>query len=191
VSYLILFLEFAKIGLFAVGGGLATVPFLFQFAKQYSYWVTTGQIPDMLAVVQILPGAIGVNLAAYTGLHAASAPGAFAAAAGLIAPSILIITLVARFFDAFKQNPYVQAVFKALRPAAFGLLAAAGFGVWKLALFNAGTPGTSRPWYAYLQWKECALFALLFTGIVTLKKHPALYIALGACAGILFQMGGP
>jgi chromate transporter len=179
MKLLIIFLEFCKIGLFSVGGGLATLPFLFQMADKYE-WLTREKVGDFLAIAQSSPGAIGVNMAAQTGFAYAGPPGAFLAALGLIAPAIITITIVARVLTAFKENRIVAAVFSGLRPAAAGLLAAAGFAAWKLALWN----NAASAWYGFIRWKECIIFAVLFAGIYKFKGHPVIYIAIGAAAGI-------
>jgi chromate transporter len=181
--YLTLFVEFFKIGLFAVGGGYATLPFVYQFARSYPAFLDSRLIPDMLAVAQILPGAVGVNLASYVGLNVAGIVGATGAVLGLITPSIIIIVIISRLFTAYKQNKTVQAVFRALRPAALGLLVAAGFGVWRLFLFDAVSLQSASLIQA-IRWKEAALFALFFAAIITLKKHPVFYIAAAAVAGV-------
>jgi chromate transporter len=190
VIYLILFAEFFKIGLFAVGGGYAALPFIYQFAQTHPEYLDGRAIPDMLAVAQMLPGALGVNLSVYAGLASAHAAGglpvwgALAAAFGLVTPSIIIIIIIARMFAAFKKNETVHAVFKALRPAALGLLTAAGFGVWKLFLYN----DNAASYLEMLRWKEAALFAVFFIAIVTLKKHPTWYIAAAAVIGVVLKL---
>jgi chromate transporter len=177
-----LFFEFANIGLFAVGGGLATLPFLFHLAEEYT-WLTAEIIGRGQALAQSAPGAIGVNMAAHAGFYAAGIPGAFAAAAGLVFPSIIVITLIARILT-FKKNRAVAAVFRGLKPCAAGLLAAAGFGVIRVSLFNSAAP----VWYEMLRPRECILFAVLFAMIVKLKLHPAVYIALAGAAGIILEL---
>jgi chromate transporter len=183
MNLLLLYLEFCKVGAFAVGGGLATLPFLFQMADRYT-WLDRETVGNFLALAQSSPGAIGVNLAAQTGFHAAGIAGALLAALGLVSPAIVVIALLARMLRAFKENRSVTAVFSGLRPAAAGLLAAAGLGAWKLSLYNAGAP----VWYALLRWRECALFALLFLLIWRFKGHPLIYISLGAIAGIVLGL---
>jgi chromate transporter len=180
MTYLILFAEFFKIGLFAIGGGLATLPFLYKLAGVYS-WLKAEMIPDMLAVAQSSPGAIGVNLAIYTGFRCAGIPGGIIAALGLITPSVIIIIIVARMLRAFKTSRVVQSVFSGLRPAAAGLLAAAGFSAITLSLYN---PAAAR-WYQQLRWREALLFAVLFLLIRRLKIHPVVYIAAAGVAGIV------
>jgi chromate transporter len=176
---LFLFARFAQIGLFSIGGGLATLPFLYQLAAGED-WLSVEMIGNMLAVAQSLPGAIGVNLAGYTGFQRAGFQGALVAALGLISPSIVIIIIVARVLTTFKQNTRVQAVFAGLRPAAGGLLFAAGFGAVKLSLYNSD----ASVWYETLRWKELALFIALFFFIHRFKTHPIIAIAIAGIVGV-------
>ncbi|MDR3167758.1 MAG: chromate transporter [Treponema sp.] len=182
MTLLVLFAEFFKIGLFAIGGGLATLPFLYKLADKYD-WLSWDMILDIQAVAQSLPGAIGANMAAYTGFRCAGIPGGFIATLGLISPSIIIIIVIARMLRAFKESTLVTAVFSGLRPAAAGLLAAACFGAIKLSLYNAAAP----VWYELLRWRQCLLFGVLFILIVKFKKHPVVYIAAAGAAGIVLQ----
>ena len=183
MSLLIIYAEFFRIGLFAVGGGLATLPFLFQLAGR-SEWLNREMVGNFLAIAQSSPGAIGVNVAAQTGFQYAGVAGGLLAALGLISPAVIIITIIARMLRSFKENRIVISVFSGLRPAAAGLLAAAGLGAWKLALWNADAPR----WFEALRWKECLIFAALFLLIWRFKGrpagHPVICIAAGAAAGI-------
>ncbi len=181
--YLILFLEFFKTGLFSIGGGLATLPFLYKLADKYD-WLTYESIADMIAVSESTPGAIGVNMATYAGFHAAGVPGGVIATLGLVTPSIIIIIIIARILQAFKENKTIKAVFSGLRPTATGLIAAAGFTVIKLSLYNSNF----NIWYEIIKWKEFLLFILIFFLIYTFKKHPVVYIAGAAAAGIILGL---
>jgi chromate transporter len=183
VILLILFAEFFKIGLFSVGGGLATLPFLYQLADKYE-WFSYESIMDMIAISESSPGAIGVNMATYTGFQCSGIPGAIIATLGLVSPSIIVIMIVARILLAFKESAPVQAVFSGLRPAATGLIAAAGFGVIWLSLYN----DAASAWYEILRWREALLFAILFLLIRTLKKHPVVYIAIAGIAGMVLKL---
>jgi chromate transporter len=183
VNLFILYTEFLKIGFFAVGGGLATLPFLYRLADNYE-WLTMEKIADFLAIAQSSPGAIGVNMAAQAGFQGAGAAGAFVAALGLISPAIIVISIAARMFQVFKENKTVGAVFSGLRPAAGGLLAAAGFGAWKLSLYKGSAP----VWYEMLRLRECIIFAVLFLGILKFRGHPIIYIGIGAAVGIILGL---
>lgn len=183
MNYLFLFAEFCKIGLFSVGGGLATLPFLFELAKK-SGWLSPEKIGDFLAIAQTSPGAIGVNMGAQAGFLFAGVPGAYTAALALAAPSIVIIIFVARIFKSFRENRILASVFSGLRPAAAGLLAAAGFNALKLSLYNP----PARVFYELLKWREVLIFGALFLLVYKFKKHPILYIAAGGAAGILLGL---
>jgi len=183
MNLFVLYIVFFQIGLFAVGGGLAALPFLFRLADKYE-WLSHEQIGNMLAIVQSSPGALGVNMSAQAGYYAAGIPGAILASLGLVSPAIIIIVIVARMFAAFKENQIVAAVFTGLRPAATGLLCAAGFGAWKLSLYNPAFTA----WYELLRWKECLLLILLFLGISRLKFHPIIYVIIAGVAGIVFKL---
>ncbi|MDR3335292.1 MAG: chromate transporter [Treponema sp.] len=183
MTMVFLFALFFQTGLFSIGGGLATLPFLYQMADHYE-WLNHEMVADILAVAQSSPGAIGVNMAAYAGYRCAGIPGAFVAALGLISPSIIIIIIIARMLKAFRANTTVGAVFAGLRPAAAGLLAAAGFGALKLSLYNSA----ASVWYELLRWRECLLFVVLFLLIYHFKKHPIIYIAAAGVIGIVLGL---
>jgi chromate transporter len=175
--------EFCKIGLFSVGGGLATLPFLFELAKKDNP-LSPEKIGDFLAIAQSSPGAIGINVGVQTGFLFAGIPGAFVAALSLAAPSIVVITIVARMLQSFRENRAATAVFSGLRPAAAGLLVAAGLNVWRFSLLDLSAPGPS----GVIRWKECLLFAAFFFGIYKLKGHPVIYIAIAAALGVVLGL---
>lgn len=184
MSFVALFFTFFQIGLFAVGGGLATLPFLFRLADRYD-WLSPEQVGNILAIAQSAPGAIGINMAALAGFEGGGIAGAFAASLGLAAPSIIIILIIAGMLTAFERRASVQAVFAGLRPAAAGLLVYACFQALKIALYN---PNAVRL-YEHLRWKEVLLCAVVYIGLVKFRKlHPAAFIALGAAAGILLGL---
>lgn len=174
-----LFAEFFKTGLFAVGGGLATLPFIYDIADRYD-WLNYQLIADMIAVSESTPGPIGINMATYTGFHCDGLLGSAVATFALVLPSIVVIILVARALEAFKKSAIVASVFAGLRPAAAGLIAAAGLSVLQLALYNP----EAQSWTGIAKLPELALFAVLFFLIWKFKKHPILYIAAAAAAGI-------
>jgi chromate transporter len=179
MKLLFMFVTFCRIGFFAVGGGLATLPFLFEIADS-SNWLSREEVGNMLAVAQSLPGAIGVNLAAYTGFRYAAIPGGYLAALGLVFPSIVVITIVAKMLQAFKESVIVQRLFSGFRPAAAGLLSAAGFSAIALSLYNPEAP----LWYELIRWREALLFLVLFILVFKLKKHPIVYIIAAGAAGV-------
>ncbi len=183
-----LFFEFFKTGLFAVGGGMATLPFLYDISARTG-WYTTEMLADMIAVSESTPGPIGVNMATYVGFVTAGIPGAIIATLGLITPSIIIILLIARALKAFRENPYVEAGFYGLRPCSVGLIAAAGFLVIKLALFNTELYQASGKLIDLFDFKAIALAAVLLVCTRYVKKlkglHPIFFILASAVIGIV------
>ncbi|MBQ1999797.1 MAG: chromate transporter, partial [Spirochaetales bacterium] len=103
---LLLYLEFFKVGLFSIGGGLATIPFLQELSIKYG-WFDQKLFTDMIAISESTPGPIGVNMATYVGYHTAGIPGGIISTLGLISPSIIIILLIACLLTQFKENRYV------------------------------------------------------------------------------------
>ena len=156
MTCLLLFYEFFKTGLFAVGGGLATLPFLYDMAARHPEWFTVSQLADMLAVSESTPGPLGVNMATYVGYLTAGIPGAVAATMGLVAPSVIVILIVAAFLKRFRESRLVNNVFYGLRPASAAMVAAAGLSVVGLALLYSGQAGL-----AAVNWKAVALAAVL------------------------------
>lgn len=191
--YLQLFYEFFKTGLFAVGGGMATVPFLSAMAEKTG-WFTQGMLADMIAVSESTPGPIGVNMATYVGFTTAGVPGAVVATLGLITPSVIIILIIARFLKAFRDNKYVDGAFYGLRPCSVALIAAAGMAVVKLTLLNEAGFQLTGNWLDYFRW-ECILLAavlLVCTRWVPKVKdlHPIWFILGSAVIGVVFRFGG-
>ena len=121
--FLRLFLEFAKVGLFAVGGGLATIPFLQDMGARTG-WFTNADLTTMIAVSESTPGPMGVNMATYVGFHTAGIAGGVVATLGLVSSSIVIILIIAGFLEKFRQSKVVDAVFYGLRAASVALISA-------------------------------------------------------------------
>lgn len=191
--YLQLFWEFFKTGLFAIGGGMATLPFLYDMADKTG-WFTRAQLADMIAVSESTPGPIGVNMATYAGFDCAGVLGGVVATLGLVTPSVIVIVLIAMALQAFRTNKYVDAAFYTLHPASTGLIAAAGWSVFALVLVNLDAYRASYQLADLLQWKNLILFAVIWvlTNLVKpLKKlHPVVFLALAAVVGIVFRLGG-
>ena len=181
-----LYCEVAKVGLFAVGGGLATIPFL-QNMGANTGWFTSTDLTTMIAVSESTPGPMGVNMATYVGFETAGLPGAVIATLGLITPSIIIIMIIAGFLQKFRQSKTVDAIFQGLRPASTALIAAAGLSVAMSVLFTAGS--TTEHAFS-VHWPAVILAVVVFLCMrqEKLKKlHPVVFIALAAVAGAVFQ----
>lgn len=192
--YLKLFWEFFKTGLFAIGGGMATIPFLYDISDATG-WFTHNDLANMIAVGESTPGPIGVNMATYVGFVTGmndggtfgAVIGAVIATLGLITPSVIVILVVAEILKSFRDNRYVNQAFYGLRPASTGLIAAAGLSVMVANLFYEGQAGL-----AAINWKGWILAIVLWLLTNRVKKtkglHPIVFIGVSAVAGILFAM---
>lgn len=189
MTFLYLFFEFFKIGLFAVGGGPATIPFLYDLAESDYGWFTPELLTNMIAVSESTPGPIGINMATYAGYNAGYGEmgllggilGGITATAGLVIPSIIVIVIIAGFLKAFSQNKYVENVFYGIRPVVTSIVLFSVFGIISQTFYQNGE--FVLPIIAI----ALVLFALMF--VKKLKKlHPAFWLALGAVAGILLKL---
>lgn len=188
--YLSLFWEFFKTGLFAVGGGMATLPFLYSMSDKMG-WFTAAQLADMIAVSESTPGPIGVNMATYAGFATAGIPGALCATLGLVTPSVIIILIISSILQAFRKNKYVDAAFYGLRPCSVGLIAAAGMLVVKISLFSIESYTASGNIAELFKFRAIILAAILIVLTRYFKPtknlHPIVFIFASALVGIVFS----
>lgn len=203
--YLKLFWEFFKTGLFAIGGGMATLPFL-QNIGETTGWYTYADLMNMLAVSESTPGPIGINMATYVGFTVGGVPGAVIATLGEVTPSIIVILIVAALLKSFRENQYVDRAFYGLRPASTGLIGAACATVFlevltHIELVDPAAGGLLNRFQTeaggfldLFNWRGLALGAVLLalTNWVkpTKNLHPIVFIALSAAVGILFGFAG-
>lgn len=193
-----LFWEFFKTGLFAIGGGMATVPFL-QDISAKTGWFTSADLANMIAVSESTPGPMGVNMATYVGYTVGSQQlggtgmgvvGAVVATLGLIFPSIVVILIVAYFLKRFRDSKLVDSVLYGLRPASVALISAAGVEIVLFAVLRVES--IWRIADASLSWKAVGLALAVFAGtnlIPGLKKiHPIWFVVASAVAGVLLHM---
>ena len=192
--YLQLFWEFFKTGLFAVGGGMATLPFLYDVSDKTN-WFTHAQLADMIAVSESTPGPIGVNMATYVGyLTGGGALGAIVATLGLITPCVIIILIVAAFLKAFRDSKYVAGAFYGLRPASTALITAAGLAVVKISFFDTKVFSDLPHILRSTKWEAVALAAVLIVLTRYTPKvknwHPIIFIGISAVIGAVFRFAG-
>ena len=189
--YLNLFIEFLKTGLFSIGGGLATIPFLMEMGEKFG-WFSAEELSNMIAVSESTPGPIGINMATYVGYTTGSAEfsvvggilGALTATVALVLPSLIVIMIIAGFLQKFKDNKLVKDTFYVLRPAVIGMLGVSLASMITPLVYISGAATI----LASINYKSIILFALLLFGILKFKKlHPIVFIAIGAAVGIIFK----
>jgi len=192
-----LFIEFFKVGLFSIGGGMATVPFLQSMAAK-TQWFTSAQLADMIAVSESTPGPLGVNMASYVGYTTGTLCGGVGfgilgsaiATIGLITPSIIIIISISYFLDKFRKSKYVDAAFYGLRSASVGLIGAAGISIVLLCFFNLESiyQISSNTNFDFKNIILAFVILILTRWIPKTKKlHPIVFIIFSAIIGIIFK----
>jgi len=181
--YLLLFAEFFKIGLLTIGGGLASLPFLYELAEKYG-WFTAEQVADMVAIAESTPGPIAINMATFAGYQAAGVPGGIIATTGLVLPELCISLLVCGALAHWARSQVLADAFAGLRPAVAGLISAVTINLICLAILGISVPTWPLP---APNIKALILFSLLLLAVFKLKAHPIIYVLIGAAAGILFK----
>lgn len=184
--YLRLIYEFMKIGLFAVGGGLATLPFLKDLAIKTG-WYTIEDLMNMVAVSESTPGPIGVNMSTFVGFVRGSFLGGICATLGLVIPSIAIIIIIAIMFKKFKDSPIIEKIFFGIRPASIALIASAGYSVMKEALFNFELYSQTNAILDLFKVSSIIYGVILYIVFSKFKLHPIFYILISAVIGIIVK----
>lgn len=195
MTYILMFYEFFKTGLFAIGGGLATLPFLYNMADKYT-WFDKAMLSDMIAVSESTPGPLGVNMATFTGFTVGSSLngilggifGGIVATVGLITPSVIIIIIIAKFLAKFDENKLVQDGFYGLRPAVTALIAVAGYQVFTTSVLNLELYESTNNFLNLFDIRTLILFAIIVALTNTIGKHPIYYIAGAAVVGIVLKL---
>ena len=188
--YLLLFINFFKTGLFSIGGGLATLPFLYEMSNR-THWFSTSDIADMIAISESTPGAIGINMSTYAGFKTAGYPGGILATVALATPSLIIILIISGFLQKFKESRHVQNALYGLRPASIAMITAAGLNVAKVALINLDAFQASHNPADLFLWKAILLGIIIFGGQKLFPKiHPVAFIVFSAVIGVAFRFAG-
>ncbi len=185
MTYLLLFLEFFQTGLFSVGGGYATLPYIQKMIERYPSWFGSLHLADITAIAEATPGPVGVNAATFAGYSAAGVLGAVTATFALVLPSFLIVSVVARFVDKYRQSSLMNHLFATLRPAVTGLIAAAAWSVVQAVLFNGVF---ANGFLQAIDWQNLLLFFVLL-GLLFIPKvkklHPVFFFLAGGIAGVV------
>lgn len=182
--YLTLAVEFFKIGLFSIGGGMATLPFLMDLTHRYD-WYTASDLANMVAISESTPGPVGINMATYAGYNAAGIPGAIVATLSLTAPAIIIICMIAKFLENFSENTTVKSIFYGIRPTVAALI---GYAVFELVKIAMVTVADGKVQFNYTGIVLCVITVALLQVKKIKELHPVILIAAGAVIGIIFKM---
>ena len=181
-----LMFEFFKTGLFAVGGGLATLPFLYAIGESTG-WYTAQDVANMIAISESTPGPMGVNMATYVGFNTFGILGGILASLALVFPSVVIIVLISKILNKFKESKLVQDAFYGFRPASTGLIITAGLGVAKVALLHLDNFIDTKNIFNLFNYKAIILAAALYFIMKKKDLHPILVVVISAIVGIVFK----
>ena len=190
-----MFFRFFFVGLFAIGGGLATLPFLSSMSEATG-WFTQMDISNMVAISESTPGPLGINMATYIGYQIGSEHstlfgflGTVIAPLGLVTPSVIVILIISRVLMKFRDSKYVEYTFYGLRAASVGLITSACLGVAKIAFLNSEVAFNAENLLSFFDYKSIILSVLIFIGVTKFKKiHPIAFIVIAAIVGIVFKM---
>ncbi len=182
-----LYFEFFKTGLFSIGGGLATLPFLYEMQARTG-WFTVNDVANMVAVSESTPGPMGINMATYVGFTIAGIPGAVIAVIGEVTPAIFIIYIIGKILRKFKENPYVQYAMYGLRAASAGLIFVAGLRVAQIAFLNMEQYNATKVITDLFNPVAIALGIVIYIVFKKTGKHPILYILAAGIAGVILGL---
>ena len=171
MTYFNLFLIFFKVGLFSFGGGYAILPLMQHEVVDVNKWISFKEFMDIVAVSQITPGPISINLATHVGYRIGGVIGSTIATTSVILPSIIIISLIVIFLKKFNKLPVVQRIFKSLRITVVGLILAAG-----IALFVKEN---------FIDYKSYIIFASVLIGGLLFKIGSITLVILSGIAGAI------
>lgn len=181
--YLRLFYEFFKTGLFAIGGGLATIPFLTEIGQKTN-WYSMQELSNMIAISESTPGPIGVNMATYVGFKVAGPLGALISTLGEVCPCVLIILLLSKTLIKNKDNFYISNALKGIRAVCFGLIFYAFFNIFINNVLNDYSLINS--FIDLFELRKIIIFLIILICCLLYKKgHPIIWIVLSAILGIL------
>lgn len=186
-TFFLLIFEFFKTGLFAMGGGLATIPFLNEMSIKYG-WFTSEMLSTMIAVSESTPGAIGINMSTYVGYILFKVPGAIASTFALVAPSIIVITIIANMMEKFQDSKTINYIFSGLKPAVIGLILAACLNIFIGALLDVNLYNSTNNIKDLFKLNSIILLIVLLAIQNKYKKiHPIFIITISAIIGIVFK----
>lgn len=183
------FWEYFQTGLFAVGGGLATIPFLEDMAGRHPDWFTLEELRNFVAVSESTPGPIGINIATYAGYKIAGPLGSVVCVFALVLPAFLIMVIVAKMLQKFKNSSLVNNAFYGIRPATTALILSAVLSTFTEVLIDMDAVSSIGSLFTAIEVRNVILFAVILAASLIFKKlHPIVFIAAGAAAGVIFAL---
>lgn len=165
-----LFATFLMIGMFSYGGGYVMIPLIQREIVLNHGWLTPEKFMDVIGVAEITPGPVSINSATFVGYSVGGVPGAVAATAGVVLPSLLVISILSYFASRFTGSPEMAGLFYNVRPVVVALIAGATLVVAQTALID---------------WRSASIAALVFLTLQIKQISPILVLLLAGLMGIV------
>lgn len=182
-----LIIEFFKTGLFAIGGGLATIPFLQEMGEKYG-WFSTETLSTMIAVSESTPGAMGINMATYVGHETYGLGGGIITTLGLITPSVIVIFIIAKVLTKFKESKIVEGVFYGIRPAVIGFILSACMSIFLITLFHLENFNGLNTILKSINIFNIILYGVIYFIYKKFNLHPILIIVGCGVLGVILKL---
>ena len=182
-TYLDLLLSFFQIGILSFGGGMAALPLISQQVVDKHGWLTLGEFTDLVTISEMTPGPIGINASTFVGIRVAGVLGAVVAMIGYVLPACVLVSVLAKLYEKYRDMTYIQGTLRGLRPAIVALIAAAGVNILLLALTGEGE--------AAFNFIGLGIFAAAFLVLRRWKPNPiVVMLGCGVLGGILYPIVG-
>ena len=178
-----LFWSFLQVGLFSIGGGYAAMPLIQSQVVEQHLWLTMDEFTNLITIAEMTPGPIAINSATFVGIRIAGVGGAVVATLGCIAPSLILVSLLAYIYYRYKTLTLLQSVLGSLRPAVVALIASAGLSILLQMLFGGAAISLSA-----INWIGAGLFAAAFFTLRKFKWNPILVMGLCGVLGLMLGL---
>lgn len=184
---LILAFEYMKIGAVAIGGGYTVIPFLYYLVEKY-HWFEVAQITQMIAVSNLTPGPIGINMATFVGVKVGGILGAAFVTFAFMVPSIIIVCSLSKFLKKNKENKLINNIMYGLRPAAVALISVAGLKIMNTTVFNLTKFLKTHNLSDFISLKAFILLMAFCAMGLKLKKNPMILIVAAIVLGLVIKL---
>lgn len=183
----VLAFEYFKIGTVAIGGGYTVIPFLYYLVEKYK-WFNVSEITQMIAISNLTPGPIGINMATFVGIKVGGNIGAALTTIAFLIPSMIIVCSLSKFLKNNKENKYINSIMYGLRPAAVALIGVAGLKIMNTTCFNLHAFKISHNIWDFISLKSLILLAVFSIIGLKLKKNPMILIAIAILVGLVVKI---
>lgn len=179
--------EYMKIGAVAIGGGYTVIPFLYYLVEKY-HWFDVAEITQMIAVSNLTPGPIGINMATFVGVKVGGVWGAAFTTIAFMIPSFIIVCSLSKFLKKNGENACINNIMYGLRPAAVALITVAGLKIMNTTVFELSKFLKTHNFWDLISIKAFILLAVFTALGLKLKKNPMILIAVAIVVGLVVRV---